>query len=88
MTHTSRRAGRSGRLGTPPNAVLRSECASRGRCSASSWTPSSPRSLLRFLMSFSLWKHSLPPLRPHLPSPLSDFPFLLHHICSFPPGAV
>ena len=85
MTHSSERAGRSGCLGTLPNAVLWSECASGGRCSVSSWTPSSPHYLLKFLMSLSLWAHSLPPLRPHLPSPLSDFSFLLHHTCSIPP---
>lgn len=85
MTHSSGRAGLSDCLGTLPNAALRSECASGGRCSVSSRTPSSPHYLLKFLMSLSLWAHSLLPLRPHLPSPLSDFSFLLHHICTIPP---
>lgn len=84
MTHSSGLAGRSDCLGTLPNAALRSESASGGRCSVSSRTPSSPHYLLKFLMSLSLWAHSLPPLRPHLPSPLSDFSSLLHHICPIP----
>lgn len=78
----------SDRLGTPPNATVLSECASRGRCSSSSRTPSSPHYLLKFLMSLSPRTHSRPPLKPHLPSPLSDFSFLLHHIFVSSPRSV
>lgn len=77
---------RSGRLGTPPNATVLSECVSRGRWSSSSRTSSSPHCLLQFLMSLSLRTHSRPPLWPHLPSPLSDFSLL--HLILFRPFSV